>query len=141
MPQRVQDIFASMRSNLLCIIQNWERSGQQGEGGTDETSDAEQHHEDADVHDIHIVEESGGDTVMGGLQGRPARALDRTRAAFLYDKPSYLLYFCEIADRHYNDYMRALVRRMLPQLQVLSMSLVLLSLVLLAAVVVVKTMK
>ncbi len=99
MPQKVQDIFASMRSNLLRIIQNWERSGQ-GEGGTDETSDAEQHHEDADVHDIqHIVEESGGDTVMGGLQGRPARAL-HSRAAFLYGKPSYLLYFWEIADRH-----------------------------------------
>jgi hypothetical protein len=36
---------------------------------------------------------------MGGLQGRPARALN-SRAAFLYGKPSYLLYFWEIADRH-----------------------------------------
>ena len=49
-----------------------------------------------------LLEESGGsigDTVMGGLQGRPARALD-SRAAFLYGKPSYLMYFWEIADRH-----------------------------------------
>ena len=90
-PQKVQDIFASMRSNLLRIIQNWEGSGR-GEGGTDETtSDAEGQNEDANV-DV-------GDTAMGGLQGRPARALD-SRAAFLYGKPSYLLYFWEIADCH-----------------------------------------
>jgi hypothetical protein len=101
-PQKVQDIFASMRSNLLRIIQNWERSGQ-GEGGTDETtSDAEPQNEDVDIDDV--LEESGGtsvvgNTVMGGLQGRPARALD-SRAAFLYGKPSYLLYFWEIADFH-----------------------------------------
>jgi hypothetical protein len=31
-PQKVEDALASMRSNLLQIIQNWERSGQ-GEGG------------------------------------------------------------------------------------------------------------
>ena len=86
----VQDMFASMRSNLLRIIQNWEKSGQ-GEGGTDETtSDAEPQNEDADIDDV--LEESGGtsvvdNTVMGGLHGRPARALD-SRAAFLYGKPS-----------------------------------------------------
>lgn len=91
-PQKVQDIFASLRSNLLRIIQNWERSGQ-GEGGTDETIDAE----DADDVVDGAPEESG-DTI-GGLQGRPARALE-SRAAFLYGKPSYLLYFWEIADRH-----------------------------------------
>jgi hypothetical protein len=67
-PQKIQDIFASMRSNLLRIIQNWERSGQ-GEGGTDETTSSD-------------AEESGGsavgnDNVMGGLQGRPARALEK----------------------------------------------------------------
>jgi hypothetical protein len=89
-PQKIQDIFASMRSNLLRIIQNWERSGQ-GEGGTDETTSSD-------------AEESGGsavgnDNVMGGLQGRAARALE-SRAAFLYGRPSYLLYFWEIADRH-----------------------------------------
>ena len=100
-PQKVQDIFAFMRSNLLRIIQNWERSGQ-GEGGMDETTSDAEPHEDADIDDD--VEDSGGtsvvgNTVMGGLQGRPARALD-SRAAFLYDKPSYLLYFWEIADRH-----------------------------------------
>ena len=87
-PQKVQDIFASLRSNLLRIIQNWERSGQ-GEGGTDET-------EDGDDVDGAVAE--SGDAI-GGLQGRPARALD-SRAAFLYGKPSYLLYFWEIADRH-----------------------------------------
>jgi hypothetical protein len=89
-PQKIQDIFASMRSNLLRIIQNWERCGQ-GEGGTNETTSSD-------------AEESGGsgvgnDNVMGGLQGRPARALE-SRAAFLYGRPSYLLYFWEIADRH-----------------------------------------
>ena len=88
-PQKVQDIFASLRSNLLRIIQNWDRSGQ-GEGGTDETEDLD------DVLDGAVAE--SGDAI-GGLQGRPARALD-SRAAFLYGKPSYLLYFWEIADRH-----------------------------------------
>ena len=88
-PQKVQDIFASLQSNLLRIIQNWKRSGQ-GEGGTDETEDLD------DVLDGAVAE--SGDAI-GGLQGRPARALD-SRAAFLYGKPSYLLYFWEIADRH-----------------------------------------
>ncbi len=31
-PQKVEDVLASIRSNRLRIIQNWERSGQ-GEGG------------------------------------------------------------------------------------------------------------
>jgi hypothetical protein len=88
-PQKVQDIFASLRSNLFRIIQNWERSGQ-GEGGTDETEDFD------DVLDGAVAE--SGDAIRG-LKGRPARTLD-SRAAFLYGKPSYLLYFWEIADRH-----------------------------------------
>jgi hypothetical protein len=106
-PQKIQDIFASMRSNLLRIIQNWERSGQ-GEGGTDERTSDDAEQPDADDIVDTVVEESaagasvatGEDTtVMGGLQGRPARALD-SRAAFLYGRASYILYFWEIADRH-----------------------------------------
>ena len=65
-----------------------ERSGQ-GEGATDETAS------DAESAGGSVV----GDTVLGGLQGRRARALEN-RAAFLYGRPSYLLYFWEIADRH-----------------------------------------
>jgi hypothetical protein len=76
-----------MRSNLLRIIQNWERSGQ-GEGRTDETNS-----------DAESGRSAVGDIVMGGLQGRPASALE-SRAAFLYGRPLYLLYFWEIADRN-----------------------------------------
>ena len=86
-PQKIQDIFASLRNNLLQIIQNWERSGQREVGTDDTTSDAESGGSEV------------GDTVLEGLQGRPARALE-SRAAFLYGRPSHLLYFWEIADRH-----------------------------------------
>jgi hypothetical protein len=74
-PQKIQGIFASMGSQLLRVIKHWERSGQ-GESGTDET--------------ISNPESGGsvvGNTVMEGLQGRQARALER-RAAFLYGRPS-----------------------------------------------------
>jgi hypothetical protein len=86
--QKIQDIFASVCSNLLQIIQNWERSGQ-GEGGTDETNS-----------DAESGGSAVGDIVMGVLQGQPACALE-SRAAFLYGRPSYLLYFWEIADCHH----------------------------------------
>ena len=85
--QKIQDIFASLCSNLLRIIQNWERSGQ-GEGGTDETNS------DAESGGCAV-----GDVVMGVLQGQPACALE-SRAACLYGRPLYLLYFWEIADHH-----------------------------------------
>jgi hypothetical protein len=54
---------------------------------------------------IGLMDETSGGSVVcntvmgGGLQGRQARALD-SRAAFLYGRPSYLLYFWEIADCH-----------------------------------------
>ena len=74
-----------MRRNLLQIIQSRERTGQ-GEGRTDDTTS------DAESGGSKV-----GDTVLGGLQGRPAHALEST-AAFLYGRPLYLLYFWEIAD-------------------------------------------
>lgn len=39
------------------------------------------------------------ENMIGSLAGRPARAL-QTRAAFLNGRPSYLLYFWEMADSH-----------------------------------------
>ena len=87
-PEKVEDIFASMRSHLLRIIQRWEQSGQ-GEGGRDNDVDAEEDEED----------EASVDRMIGSLSGRPARAL-QSRAAFLNGKPSYVLYFWEIANCH-----------------------------------------
>jgi hypothetical protein len=91
-PQKVEDAFASMRSNLLRIIQNWERSGQ-GEGGRHDHSD-ELEGPDEDFIILDTTAER-----FGSLSSRPICAL-QNRAAFLCGKPSYLLYFWELADRH-----------------------------------------
>jgi hypothetical protein len=37
-PQRIEDIFTSMRRDLLLIMRRWEQSGQ-GEGGRDNSDD------------------------------------------------------------------------------------------------------
>ncbi len=66
------------------------KSGQE-DGGSDERSPCS----DDDADD----EAASGSGILGGLEGRSARALDN-RAAFLYGKPSYILYFWEGADQH-----------------------------------------
>jgi hypothetical protein len=99
-----------MRSELIRIIDRWERSGQ-GEGGRDQEEDQV----DAAVsHDIQDNDDpsatssiSSGDNDSsprrprnyGSLDRRPPRAL-QSRAAFLNGKPSYLLYYWEIIDAH-----------------------------------------
>ena len=94
-PQRIQDFFTSARSDLLRIISNWEMSGQ-GDGGRE--------NEDATVDDNGSstsvdIEELPPAAMGGKLCNRPPRALDN-RAAFLNGRPSYLLYFWEVADTH-----------------------------------------
>ena len=94
--QRIQDFFTSTRSDLIRIISNWEMSGQ-GDGGRE--------NEDASVNDNGSstpsidVEELPPAAMGGNLCNRPPRALDN-RAAFLNGRPSYLLYFWEVADTH-----------------------------------------
>ena len=88
-PQKVEDILTSMRSNLLRIIQNWERSGQ-GEGG--------RHEPVGDDPEELIIFDTTSDR-FGSLSSRSACAL-QNRSAFLCGKPSYLLYFWELADQH-----------------------------------------
>ena len=91
-PQKVEDVLASIRSNLLRIIQNWERSGQ-GEGGRHAGDDEElEDPEDYIIFDTSSIR-------FGSLTTRSECAL-QNRAAFLNGKPSYLLYFWELADRH-----------------------------------------
>lgn len=126
-PQRIEDIFSSMRSDLIRIISRWEQSGQ-GEGGRDQEDDASQEEDDEGYSSTDADEEeeaigANGDnasfmtsqtspasaqdatcprrhrTNIGTLRGRPARAL-QSRAAFLNGRPSYLLYFWEVADAH-----------------------------------------
>ena len=89
-PEKIEDIFVALRTNLVRIIQNWEKSGQ-GDGGSNERSQCS---DDDDADD-----EAASGPGIGGLQRRSARALDN-RAAFLYGKPSYILYFWELADQH-----------------------------------------
>jgi hypothetical protein len=109
-PQRIEDCFTSMRSDLLRIISRWEQSGQ-GEGGRDQ----EEEEDDAvvgdalDADDASCVSSSIATNEdasprrrsanLGCLNGRPVRAL-QSRAAFLNGRPSYLLYFWEVADAH-----------------------------------------
>ena len=91
-PQRIQDFFTSMRSDLVRIVSNWETSGQ-GDGGRD-------NHEESPV-DMDTTSFSSGEDEpsYGALCNRPPRALD-TRAAFLNGSPSFLLYFWELANTH-----------------------------------------
>jgi hypothetical protein len=86
-PEKVEDIFTSMRSNLLRIIQNWERSGQ-GEGG----------HDGEETDDEFLIIQSEEEQ-FGSLSRRSQAAL-QNRRSFLYGKPSYLLFFWELADQH-----------------------------------------
>jgi hypothetical protein len=101
-----------MRTDLLCIIRDWEKSGQ-GEGGRieeeeeqdDDGIDEEQQAE-ADVSMMttsslasNSRSRHGTNDTIGGLRNRPARAL-HLRQSFLNGRPSYLLYFWEVADSH-----------------------------------------
>jgi hypothetical protein len=76
------------------VLLHWERSGQ-GKGGrhadSDEEGDGEYHDDPADTTSVRF----------GSLSRmiRSECAL-QSRAAFLRGKPSYLLYFWELADRH-----------------------------------------
>ena len=115
-PQKIEDCLASMRAELIRIIDRWERSGQ-GEGGRDEeqagddeqvlhaavsTADSSQQDDASTTSSISL---SGDDLSRrathnyGRLDSRPARAL-QSRAAFLNGKPSYLLYYWEVIDAH-----------------------------------------
>lgn len=97
--QRIEDLMVSMRSDLIRIITRWEQSGQ-GEGGRDveEEEEATPTNDDASSS---LTSQGGDDETrnIGALSGRPPRAL-QTRASFLNGRPSYLLYFWEIADTH-----------------------------------------
>jgi len=91
-PQKVENLLTQMRSDLLRIIRNWEQSGQ-GEGGR------------VNVPEDDILSDSDDDEGnnsrsaerFGNLQDRPAEAL-QNRSNFLRGKPSYLLYFWEMAN-------------------------------------------
>ena len=105
-PQKIEDIVASLRSDLLRIITRWEQSGQ-GEGGRDpqqEGVEEVQQGDDGDDESFFTSQATDDDSLVtrdniGGLTGRPNRAL-QSRAAFLNGRPSYVLYFWEIADAH-----------------------------------------
>ena len=97
--QKVEDVLASIRSNLLRVIQNWERSGQ-GEGGRHAGGDDDEEHGGeyaGDLDSISILDSESAR--FGSLASRSECAL-QNRAAFLLGKPSYLLYFWEIAEYH-----------------------------------------
>ena len=83
-PQRIEDVFTSMRSDLLRIITRWEQSGQ-GEGGMD--AEDEHQYDPAGVDNETTLtcdpdQDSTSQDCIGVLEGRPARAL-QSRASFL----------------------------------------------------------
>jgi hypothetical protein len=100
-----------MRTDLLSIIRDWEKSGQ-GEGGSteeDKEDDFDIDEEQQEEADVSMMSTSslasnsrvrhGTNGTIGGLRNRPARAL-HLRQSFLNGRPSYLLYFWEVADSH-----------------------------------------
>jgi hypothetical protein len=93
------------RSDLLRIISRWEQSGQ-GEGGRDDGGDEPDANDDDESSSMltSMTSEANDEgrrnlPAMGSLYGRPARAM-QSRSSFLNGKPSYLLYFWEVADAH-----------------------------------------
>lgn len=92
-PQKVKDCLASFRTDLTRIISNWERSGQ-GDGGHQEESDDDRE-PDTSPPANNVV----ATVPFGALYRRTARALS-TRADFLRNRPSYLLYFWDMVDQH-----------------------------------------
>ena len=93
----------SIRSDLLRIIPRWEQSGQ-GEGERDPQEEEDE--ERADDEDSVATSDDEmsplrrrRDRNIGGLTGRPPRAL-QSRASFLNGRPSYLLYYWEVAVAH-----------------------------------------
>jgi hypothetical protein len=101
---KVENILTGWRATLHHIIELWERSGQ-GDGG---------HHGEGVNHgDVDVDDDDDEDNVpkviqfgaaeFGSLHDHPAYALS-TRASFLNNpekkikRPSYLLYFWEVAD-------------------------------------------
>lgn len=105
-PQKIEDCFTSMRSKLIRIIDNWERSGQ-GEGSMDPEDVEEQDDESSSTSSCSVLSHDADSSSrrrnkkkeFGSLRNRSPRAL-QSRAAFLRGEPSYLLYFWEIADKH-----------------------------------------
>jgi hypothetical protein len=96
-PQRIKDIFTSMRRDLLLTMRRWEQS-RQGEGEREGSDDDEEQHEER-WDEVTLSAGVASDRNLGSLRGRPARAL-QSRAAFLNGKPAYLLYLWEVADSH-----------------------------------------
>ena len=94
---KVEDLLTQIRTSLIRVVSDWEKSGQ-GEGGVQDLDqlvddvEAGQHHVPAALYDVNDVE-------FGSLQNRSRPALSR-RHNFLRGKPSYLLYFWELMDRH-----------------------------------------
>ena len=99
-PQKMLNPFTTMRTELLHIIGNWERSGQ-GEGGvteTDEQGGGDDNNED-DINSDDNHQDVSGSRIAGSLSNRPACAL-HLRQSFLFGKPSYLFYSWVVIDAH-----------------------------------------
>ena len=101
-PAKVEDVLTTIRTHLIRLITDWERSGQ-GEGGHTNAAG-----EDIDVECTlpTVIENSIPDPIyevndfkFGGLANRRRPAL-ANRRNFLNGKPSYLLYFWELMDKH-----------------------------------------
>lgn len=91
-PQKIKDKITEMQTNLIRIIDNWEKSGQ-GDGGEG----------DEDEEDRVVLE-------YGALKNRSRKALD-SRSSFLQNRPSYLLYdLWEIFEKH--DLLKTTVNRL-----------------------------
>lgn len=103
-PQKVRDKLTEMRTSLIRIIDAWERSGQ-GDGGYDDTLDDEDGSENHDDYGVNNEQ----DKRFGELKHRSRRALD-SRSSFLQNRPSYLLYFWEMIDKH--DLLKTTVNRL-----------------------------
>mmetsp|Transcript_12892 Transcript_12892/g.24210 ORF Transcript_12892/g.24210 Transcript_12892/m.24210 type:complete len:518 (+) Transcript_12892:68-1621(+) len=104
-PQKVRDKLTEMRTSLIRIIDNWEHSGQ-GDGGNDYNFDDEDGVEIRDGYEVNNEQEKQ----FGELKDHSRRALD-SRSSFLQKRPSYLLYFWEMIDKH--DLLKTTVNRRL----------------------------
>ena len=94
---KVEDLLTQICTSLICIISDWEKSGQ-GEGGVQDLDqsvddvEAGEHHVPAALYDVNDIK-------FGSLENGHRPALSQHRN-FLRGKPSYLFYFWELMDHH-----------------------------------------
>jgi hypothetical protein len=98
--ERCADKLCDMSLALKRIIDNWEKSGGQGEGGRNVGGREQQEEEDHDDGASVSEEPAVLEFEFGSLQNRPRCALDFRSSSFIAYNQSHLLSLWHMLERH-----------------------------------------